>query len=223
MDAALTSESNSLSASVDTNNSVECNEEALVAAAKGGCLIAFGKLVDRYERRVFRVARTLAHNREDAEEIVQDAFVHAFTNLSRFRGDSRFYTWLVRITINAGLMKLRRRRLNVISIEDHPKNEDGGSLRALVDSGPNPERHYLQEELREVLAKSIGQIPPTRRRVIELRDVEGLSTEETARALNLSPTAVKSRLRRGRIQLRRSLSQRFNQQRLPRATNVGYG
>ena len=97
MEAAPKSQLDSVTPSLGTVNSVECNDDSLVAAAKGGSSTAFEQLVERYEERVFRVARRVAPSREDAEEITQDAFVQAFKNLSRFRGDARFYTWLVRI------------------------------------------------------------------------------------------------------------------------------
>lgn len=191
---------------VGGDNSVEYDDETLVAAARNGSPAAFEKLVERYKCRVFRVARTFTQNLEDAEEIMQDAFVQAFRNLSYFRGDSRFYTWLVRITINAGLMKLRRRRLHLLSIDDHLDGDDSVLLRALRDCGPTPEHRYFQQELRNILAASIGQLRPVYRTVFELRDIKGFSTEETSRALNISLTAVKSRLLRARLQLRRDIA-----------------
>src|ERR1700752_630838 len=105
MEMALTSESNKTTLLPAASESVGWDEEKLVRAAKAGSQSAFEQLVERYEGKVFRLARSVAQNREDAEEIAQDAFAQAFKNLSQFRGDSRFYTWLVRITINAGLMK----------------------------------------------------------------------------------------------------------------------
>ena len=196
----------SLRASKDSG---ERSEETLVAEAKGGALIAFEKLVERYEARVFRLAQTIAHSREDAEEIMQNAFVQAFKNLSQFRGDSRFYTWLVRITINEGLMMVRRRRLNEISIDDSVETEEGILPRELEDWGPTPEQSYSQKELQDILARTIGQLPPGHRTVFQLRDVEGFSTGETAEALALSASAVKSRLQRARFQLRGALTKYF--------------
>lgn len=209
MGAALISDSDAATSSASTSKSGNWDEEALVAAAKSGSRTAFEQLVERYQERVFHLAQSVARNREDAEEITQDAFAQAFKNLSRFRGDSRFYTWLVRITINAGLMKFRRRRIHAISIDDQAERGDGALSRELEDCGPTPERWCLQRELQRILATSIGRLPPGYRSVFELRAVEGFSTEETARALDISMTAVKSRLRRARLQLRESLSQRF--------------
>ena len=188
---------------------VECNEDKLVAEAKGGSLTAFEQLVKYCEARVFRLAQAIAHSREDAEEIMQSAFVHAFENLSHFRGDSRFYTWLVRITVNEGLMKVRQRRLNDISIDDSVETEEGFLPGELEDWGPTPEQRYSQQELQSILATTIGQLTPEYRTVFHLRDVEGLSTEETAEALALSISAVKKHLRRARLQLRQSLNKYF--------------
>lgn len=187
----------------------EAEEQELIAQAKSGSTAAFGRLVERYERKVFRLARNITRNHEDAEEVVQNALVQAFRNLSRFRGDSRFYTWLVRITVNEALMKVRRRRLNEISIDDSLETDESLIPRQLEDWGPNPEQRYSQEELQSILTKTIGKLEPGYRTVFQLRDVEGLSTEETAEALALSSSAVKTRLRRARMRLRNSLNKYF--------------
>jgi RNA polymerase sigma-70 factor, ECF subfamily len=183
------------------------SDEQLVAKAQAGSFDAFQRLVERYESKVFRVAKSIARCREDAEEVMQDAFVQAYKNLSRFRGDSRFYTWLVRIAINEGLMKLRRRRLNEISLD--VQTEEGVGSCEIEDWKPNPEQHYSQEELRCILETTISELSPGFRAVFQLRDVEGFTTEETAQALSLSPTAVKSRLRRARSHLRGLLNRYF--------------
>lgn len=187
--------------------SVEYCEEKLVAEAQGGSLAAFQQLVECYETTVFRLARRIAHSHEDAEEIMQNAFIKAFKNMSRFRGDSRFSTWLGRITINESLMKMRGRRVKELSVDDPVETEGGSFLRELEDRRSNPEQRYSQEELQSILAKTIAQLSPAYRTVLQLRDVEGFSTEETAGALEVSPTAVKSRLRRARLQLRQLLNQ----------------
>jgi outer membrane protein len=209
MEMALTSEANRTTLLPAASESVGWDEEKLVRAAKGGSQTAFEQLVERYKERVLRLARSVAPNQEDAEEIAQDGFAQAFKNLSEFRGDSRFYTWLVRITINAGLTKLRRHRVQVVSIDDEVEREDGAPPCEIEDCRPTPERWYLQQELQKILATSMGQLSPGHRAVFQLREVEGLSTEETARELDLSLAAVKTRLRRARLQMRRSLSHRF--------------
>ena len=184
-------------------------EAELIGQARGGSLAAIEELVDRYERRLFRMAQNITGNHEDAEEVVQNAFVKAFQNLGRFRGDSRFYTWLVRIAMNEAFMKIRRRHFREISIEALNAAEDQLILHELEDWGPNPEERYSQEELRGILAMTISKLDPGHRIVFQLRDIEGFSTEETARTLDLSVPAVKTRLRRARLWLRNSLDVYF--------------
>jgi len=185
-------------------------ELALVRAAKQGDDSAFEELVRRYERNVFRIAQHITQNREDAEDVVQEAFLKAYTNLARFQEQSKFYTWLVRIAVNEALMKLRRRKPErTVSLDEDIKTEDDFVPREIADWSPNPEQQYNQAELREILTKTVQGLPPGFRTVFVLRDVEGLSTEETAEALDLSVPAVKSRLLRARLQLRERLGKYF--------------
>ncbi len=186
------------------------DELALVASAKAGDVTAFEELVRRYDRNVFRIAQHITQNREDAEDVVQDAFIKAYSNLKQFQGQSKFYTWLVRIAVNEALMKLRRRRPErMVSLDEEVKTEDDSVPREVADWSPNPEQQYTQGELREILDKTIHGLPASFRTVFVLRDVEGLSTEETADALELSIPAVKSRLLRARLQLRERLNKYF--------------
>src|SRR5919197_2610392 len=186
------------------------DELTLVQAAKGGDVSAFEDLVRRYDRNVFRIAQHITQNREDAEDVVQDAFVKAYSNLKQFQGQSKFYTWLVRIAVNEALMKLRRRRPErMVSLDEDVKTEEDSVPREIADWSPNPEQLYKQAELKDILTRTIQGLPPGFRTVFVLRDVEGLSTEETAEALNLSVPAVKSRLLRARLQLRDRLSKYF--------------
>jgi RNA polymerase sigma-70 factor (ECF subfamily) len=186
------------------------DELALVQAAKGGDVSAFEELVRRYDRNVFRIANHITHNREDAEDVVQDAFLKAYENLNQFQGQSKFYTWLVRIAVNEALMKLRRIKPGrVVSLDEEVKTDEDSLPREVADWSPNPEQQYNQAELREILTKTIQGLPTSFRTVFVLRDVEGLSTEETAEALDLSIPAVKSRLLRARLQLRERLNRYF--------------
>ena len=186
------------------------DELTLVQAAKSGDVSAFEELVRRYDRNVFRIAQHITQNREDAEDVVQDAFLKAYSNLAQFQGQSKFYTWLVRIAVNEALMKLRRRRPErTVSLDEEVKTDEDSVPREVADWSPNPEQQYSQAELREILSKTIQGLPPGFRTVFVLRDVEGLSTEETADALDLSIPAVKSRLLRARLQLRERLSRYF--------------
>jgi RNA polymerase sigma-70 factor (ECF subfamily) len=189
-------------------------ELMLVNAARGGDVSAFEQLVRKYDRNVFRIANHITQNREDAEDVVQDAFLKAFTNLGQFQGQSKFYTWLVRIAVNEALMRLRRRRPErMVSLDEDINTGEDTIPREVADWSPNPEQLYNQSELREILQKTIQGLPPSFRTVFVLRDVEGLSTEETADALGLSIPAVKSRLLRARLQLRERLNKYFKKQR----------
>ncbi len=189
-------------------------ELVLVNAARGGDIGAFEQLVRRYDRNVFRIAQHITQNREDAEDVVQDAFLKAFQNLEQFQGQSKFYTWLVRIAVNEALMRLRRRRPErTVSLDEDIQTGDDVIPREVADWAPNPEQLYKQSELRDILQRTVQGLPSSFRTVFVLRDVEGLSTEETAEALGLSIPAVKSRLLRARLQLRERLTKYFKKQR----------
>jgi RNA polymerase sigma-70 factor, ECF subfamily len=183
---------------------------ALVNSARGGDVQAFETLVNKYDRQIFRIAQHITQNREDAQDIVQDAFLKAYEKLDQFQGNSKFYTWLVRIAVNESLMRLRKRRTGkMVSIDDDIETEEGSVPRDLADWSPNPEQNYSQAELAEILRKTIQGLPHGFRIVFVLRDVDGLSTEETAETLGLSVPAVKSRLLRARLQLRERLTRYF--------------
>ncbi|HVB32963.1 MAG TPA: sigma-70 family RNA polymerase sigma factor [Patescibacteria group bacterium] len=185
------------------------DETALVAAAKGGDIGAFESLVHRYEGRIYRLTYNITQNREDAEDATQDAFLKSYQHLSGFQGDSRFYTWLVRIAVNEALMKLRRRRPNELSLDESIQTDEDMIPREIEDWGPKPDQRFEQGELQNILARAIATLEPPYRIVFQLRDIEELSTEETARLLGLSVPAVKSRLLRARLKLRHTLDQLF--------------
>ncbi len=188
---------------------VKADEPILVAAAKAGDISAFDTLVNRYERKIFRLTQNITQNREDAEDAMQEAFLKAFEHLGDFEGNSRFYTWLVRIAVNQALMKLRRRRSNIVSLDEEIDTGEDMMPREIEDWGPSPIERYEQTEMGEILSKVIGELDPSFRIVFQLRDIEQLSTEETAEALGLSVPAVKSRLLRARLKLRQKLNQYF--------------
>jgi len=197
-------------ATIQKVNEPVSDELALVRAAKAGDISAFEQLVHRYDRNVFRIAQHITQNREDAEDVVQDAFLKAYENLKNFQEQSKFYTWLVRIAVNEALMRLRKRRPDrMVSLDEDVKTEEDSMPREVADWSPNPEQQYTQAELRDILSRTIQGLPPAFRTVFVLRDVEGLSTEETAEALSLSIPAVKSRLLRARLQLRERLNKYF--------------
>jgi len=187
------------------------DEHLLVAAAKKGDTTAFEELVSRYERKIFRVTMNITRNQEDAEDSMQDAFFKAYSHLKDFSGDSRFYTWLVRIAANEALMRLRKRRPNVISLDEPIEGEDDLMPREIEDWGPNPLQRFAQTEMNEILTRAIDTLAPDFRTVFVLRDIEELSTEETAKSLGISVPAVKSRLLRARLKLREQLDRYFRQ------------
>jgi RNA polymerase sigma-70 factor (ECF subfamily) len=187
------------------------DEHLLVAAAKSGDTTAFEELVNRYERKIFRLTMNITRNREDAEDAMQDAFLKAYSHLNTFQEDSRFYTWLVRIAANEALMRLRKRRPNQVSLDEPIEGDDDLMPREIEDWRPSPEQRYAQSEMHEILDQVIEHLEPDFRVVFVLRDVEELSTEETAAAVGISVSAVKSRLLRARLKLRQKLNRYFRQ------------
>jgi RNA polymerase sigma-70 factor (ECF subfamily) len=186
------------------------DEDTLIAQAREGNTGAFGELVSRYERKIFRLAQHITQSREDAEDVLQETFLKAYEHLHQFQGNSKFYTWLVRIAVNESLMKLRRRKTEkTVSMDESIDTGEDTIAREIAVWDDNPEERYSQEELREILDKAVESLPPIFRTVFVLRDIEELSTEETAKALDLSVPAVKSRLLRARLQLRDKLTRFF--------------
>lgn len=182
------------------------NEAGLVAEAKAGKASAFEELVNLYERKIFRLAKHITQNLEDAEDVLQETFLKAFTHLNQFQGDSKFYTWIVRIAVNESLMKLRKRSSNrSVSLDEMIETDDDLMPREVEDWEDDPEQKYAKEELQVILTDAIDFLEPGFRAVFLLRDVEQFSTEETASMLNLSIPAVKSRLLRARLKLRQRL------------------
>lgn len=179
---------------------------ALATEAKQGDKGAFTELVNRYAQRVFRVARHITKNDQDAEDVLQDTFLKAYSRLGQFEGNAKFYTWIVRVAVNEALMRMRRGKNRVtVSLDQELETSDGAIQRELPAETESPEESLSRTELRESLTQAIDSLSETYRPVFVLRDVEGLSTEETAEMLNLSLPAVKSRLLRARLQLRQKL------------------
>ncbi len=178
--------------------------------ARAGSSEAFASLIRQYEGKIFRLAMNITQNREDAEDVLQETFLSAYEHLDRFRGDSKFYTWIVRIGVNEALMKLRKRKQDKsVSLDQEIDTGEETMVREIAAWGENPEERYSREELGGILDKVVQSLPPSFRTVFVLRDIEELSTEETAEALNLSVPAVKSRLLRARLQLREKLTRFF--------------
>jgi RNA polymerase sigma-70 factor, ECF subfamily len=186
------------------------DESALVARAKAGDMEAFSELVRHYERRVFRMAKQITQNDDDAEDVLQETFLKAYTHLDDFQGNSKFYTWLVRIAVNEALMKLRKRRSDrTVPLDEPIDTGEDEMVREIAVWDEDPEQSYSREELAELLSQAVESLKPAYRTVFVLRDIEELSIEETAEALGLSISAVKSRLLRARLQLREKLTRQF--------------
>jgi len=185
-------------------------ELLLVERARQGDVEAFTSLISKYERRIYRMARQITQNDEDAEDVLQDTFLKAYEHLKSFQGQSKFYTWLTRIAVNESLMKLRKRKSDrTVSLDENIETEEESIVREIAVWDGTPEERYGQEELRAILDDAIQGLKPIFRTVFVLRDVEELSTEETAEMLGLSIAAVKSRLLRARLQLREKLTRVF--------------
>ena len=186
------------------------DEQELVARARQGDTASFSILLRRYEGKIFRLAMNITQNREDAEDVLQESFLKAYEHLDQFLGNSKFYTWIVRIAVNQALMKLRKRRSDrAVSLDEQIDTGEDTIVREIAAWDPDPEQRYSREELHTILTSVIDELAPIYRTVFTLRDVDGLSTEETAEALDLSVPAVKSRLLRARLQLRDKLTRFF--------------
>lgn len=182
----------------------------LVHAIRNGDLSAFERLVRRYDCKLLRIAQQVTHNREDSQDAVQESFMKALQHLGEFREQSRFSTWLFRIAVNQSLMKLRKRRTILdLSCDQEFQAQEDILLREVADWAPNPEELCRASELRDILVKAIEELRPTLRTVFVLRDIEELSISQTAEVLDLSVSAVKTRLLRARLQLRELLSAYF--------------
>jgi RNA polymerase sigma-70 factor (ECF subfamily) len=185
-------------------------EYVFLAAAKRGDSAAFEILCKQSANTVFRVARQMMRNNEDAEDVVQESFQQAFIHLKSFKGDSRFSTWLSRIAINAALMKLRKRhRLWDVSLDESAEIDESSSRLDVEDQGLNPEQLYAQKERQRILSKAMKELTPGMRKAIELRELGEQSTEETARIMGISVGAVKARVFHGRRKLRERLKHYF--------------
>ena len=186
------------------------DEAILVAQSRTGDDRAFAELVRRYEGKIFRLAQHVTQNREDAEDVLQETFMKAYEHLDQFQGNSKFYTWIVRIAVNQALMKLRRRKTDKsVSLDETIDTGEDTIVREIAAWDEGPEQRLSREELGGILDSAIQSLDTPYRSVFTLRDIDELSTEETADALGLSIPAVKSRLLRARLQLREKLTRYF--------------
>jgi len=193
-----------------TTHPTAFDEAALVVRAQAGDQTAFTTLVDHYQRKIYRIGKNITQNNEDAEDVLQESFLKAYEHLSGFQGHSKFYTWIVRIAVNEALMKLRKRKGDrFVSLDEPIETGEEEVKREVAVWEDNPEQRYSREEMQHILEEAVDDLKPDFRTVFALRDIEELSTEETAEALGISVPAVKSRLLRARLALREKLTRQF--------------
>lgn len=187
-------------------------EDFSLEALRAGDRAEFARLVETYSNIVYRLAIKMLKDPQDAEDVLQETFLKAYRHLSGFDGRSSLSTWLYRIATNEALMALRRRKFNTVSI-DEPA-EDDEPLQPpveIVDWCCLPEHEMMSSEARGYMDKAIDMLSPALRAVFVLRDIQGLSTQETADVLGLTEEAVKTRLSRARLRLREVLSEYYGE------------
>ncbi len=182
------------------------DDESLVGRARSDDPNAFRTLMQRHNRRLYRAARSVIGNDVEAEDVLQEAYVRAFTHLEGFRGEARFSTWLTRIVLNEALGRVRRRREIVdLSVLDRPGGQPRIVLFPTSASPGDPEAEAARSQLRQMLENAVDELPDVFRSVFVMRDIEDMSIDETAAHLGLRPETVKTRLHRARRLLRDTL------------------
>ena len=183
---------------------MEFDEGKLIELASGGDPEAFNRLMEKHERRMYAVALRMCANREDAQDCLQEAMLRVYRSIGNFKGESSFATWLYRITMNACLDELRRR-----------KNKQSASLDYLLDEGwapadesGSPEKQAVRAEASRILHQTIRELPEDMRAAVVLRDIQGYSYEEIAQILDINVGTIKSRISRGREKLREKLREK---------------
>jgi RNA polymerase sigma-70 factor, ECF subfamily len=187
-------------------------ETDLVALARGGDREAFRAIMTRCNQRLFRIARSVVRDHDEAEDVLQEAYTRAFSKLEQFRGDSSLFTWLTAITLNEARGRLRRRRTTVGMEQLEAAQQRGAEILmfpSMVQSS-NPELEVAQSQIRVLLENAIDELPEPFRLVFIMREIEECSIEETATLLGLKPDTVKTRLFRARKHLRRLLDEKLS-------------
>jgi len=192
----------------------EQGDNELIEQFSAGCAVSFEELVKRYETKVHNLAMRLTRNAEDAEEVLQDVFVTVYRKIASFEGKAKFSSWLYRITVNAAFMKLRKRKQNqTVSLSDllpQLQNSDEIAPQLVTSYGENCDSLAFGNEIKVALEAAVNKLPSDYRAVFILRDVDGLANKEVSDILGLSIPAVKSRLHRSRLMLRKRLSRFYN-------------
>jgi RNA polymerase sigma-70 factor (ECF subfamily) len=187
------------------------DEATLIARMQAGDKSACALCIERYGDRIYRLALRLMKNEADAEDVVQETFISAFKAMESFEGRAQLGTWLYRIAYNSAMMRLRKSRPPTLPVEQALRPDERPYLvpEQLYDWCCLPERDLEKVEVRQALEEAIDELTPALRATFVLRELEGLSTEETAEALDISTDATKKRLQRARMQLREALSNYF--------------
>ena len=172
------------------------------------------KMVNLHSDQIYRVALRMLNNEVEAEDVLQETFIKAINSIDKFEGRSNLATWLYRIAVNEALMHIRKQKPDVAVIHDDEEDSEGISVSRIVDWCCLPESEFMSSETRKIIDEAIHQLPENLRSVFILRDIEGLSIAETAQALDLTETNVKTRLLRARMKLREELSVYFSERML---------
>jgi RNA polymerase sigma-70 factor (ECF subfamily) len=180
----------------------------IVARVRAGDTALFEILMRRHNQRVYRVARAVVRDETEAEDVMQQAYINAFKHLDQFAERAQFSTWLTRITVHEALARRRQRKAQA-AIAAPQGNPDGDPMEKVAAREPNPEQQAYTAELGHVLESAVDALPEPYRMVFMLREIEGLSTSETAEGLSLGEEAVKTRLHRARAMLRRAIADRL--------------
>ncbi len=193
-------------------NKIRQSDPLSLESLQAGDRAEFARMVDAYSAMIYRLGLKMLNNPQDAEDVLQETFIKAFRNLDRFDGRASVSTWLYRIATNEALMLLRKKHPESISVET-PWEEDDEEQEPLqiVDWCCLPENELMSAEVREYLDQAADKLPARLKVVFVLRDIEGLSTRETANVLDISETAVKTRLSRARLRLREELTMYFSE------------
>ncbi|MEC7641830.1 MAG: sigma-70 family RNA polymerase sigma factor [Nitrospinota bacterium] len=198
-----------------TQNQVKSNkDEDLVRGLKNGDPDAFNKFVELYQKKIYALGFNLTQNQMDAQDVAQEVFITIFRKINTFQGKSAFSSWVYRITVNAVYMKLRsKKKQQTVSLDDSfPNfNSSGYHQEKIRDWSQNSESLLFSNETKEVIKKAVDLLPEKEKVVFILRDVEELSTEKVSEILDLTVPAVKSRLHRARLFLRKKLSNYFEE------------
>lgn len=190
---------------------IEDCDNALVDSFRAGCTGSFEVLIRKYETKVYNLAMRLTRNAEDAEEVWQDVFVTVYRKIEGFEGKAKFSSWLYRITVNAAFMKLRKRKQEQnLAVDDVLAQMQNRAVSEHYSSGSRSDFMTVNKEMREVLETAITKLPGEYRAVFILRDIDGLSNKEVGEILDLTIPAVKSRLHRSRLMLRKKLRRYYD-------------